>query len=87
MSSTKSSKWLTKRAIGDIAGAISAELPATFSVEVLKTISAVEPWMAALLRSGPNPRLLFPGPSSQALQGSPEHHFNSRLANRKSCAM
>ena len=81
MSSTKSSKRLTKCAIGDLAGVINTELPATFSVEVLKTISAVEPWMAALLRSGPSPCLLFPGPSSQVLQGSPEHHCNSRLAN------
>ena len=56
MSSTKSSRRLTKHAIGDLAGAISAELPVTFSV--LKTISAVEPWMAALLQSGPNPCLL-----------------------------
>ena len=34
------SKRLTKRAIRDLVGAISAELPATFSQELLKTISA-----------------------------------------------
>ena len=81
MSSNKSLKRLTKRAIGDLAGAISPELSATFSVERLKTISTVEPWKAALLWSGPNPRLL--SWSWQVLHESFEHHHNSRPVNRR----